>query len=97
MFLYECPIHGKGDNLETFSQLDCVVCASIRARIQDQRKAHEARAQMHITKLQESVYWPTNNSHEGRLITNLEHKPKFFATKREYRNYLRENGVREAG
>lgn len=97
MKLYECPVHGGGDILEHFPHIDCLHCIKIRDRILEQAKAHEAAATMPRVRLLDEVYWPTNNSHEGRLIHNLEHKPKFFATKREYRNYLREKGVREAG
>lgn len=98
MKLYQCETHGDGDNLEDFPDENCEGCKKVRARILEQQGFHERKkADGPIVKLLESVYWPTDNGHDGRLIHNLEHKPVFFASKREYRNYLREKGIRERG
>ena len=94
MRLYECPEHDQ----EWESHPECTTCkriVEVIAKHEEALKKDPLKPRSHFHG--ESVYWPSRMGHMGRTIENLEHRPKHFALKSQYREYLKRKNVREAG
>lgn len=91
-FLFQCPLHGA----DWAEQLHPDCCECVRLYQLNLKNKEIASRTTRRPRLREEVYWPREMAHNGRLIENLDHTPKFFSEKRKFRDYLKANNIREA-
>lgn len=94
MMLYMCPDHDQ-EFMEGYKS-GCLTCHNIMNRIIQNKEVAKRTPNYKHTRM--SVYWGDADAlASGRVIENLEHRPVHFQNKDQFRNYLKRNGVREAG
>lgn len=92
MRIYECPKHGDS----FLNDGTCEDCTRILKVIEHNKEVSSRTPKRTRILGRNDVHWPGVGPY-GRTVENLEHTPRHFGTKREFRDYLKSHNVNEAG